>query len=346
MRRLAVVLLNLGGPDRPEAIRPFLFNLFNDPAILRIPNPFRWLAANLIAARRAPIARKIYAEIGGSSPLLANTRAQASALEAALSELHQVRVFCCMRYWHPMTAEVVREVAEFHPNEIVLLPLYPQFSSTTTASSYTAWTSAAGAAGLDCPTKLICCYPTEPAYVEAIAGMIAAACAQLAQDPAKPGYRVLYSAHGLPKRIVERGDPYPRQVERTAAAISARRGLDEGDWVVCYQSRVGPLKWIGPSTESEIERAGHDRLAVILAPIAFVSEHSETLVELDIQYRELAVSAGVVQYLRVPAVGTSEGFIAGLAQLVRRAVEGGSAIRSGAGPRQCDSSERCCLMPG
>src|SRR4029077_461353 len=167
--RLAVVLFNLGGPDGPDAIEPFLFNLFNDPAILRLPSIIRRPLAKMIARRRAPTARKIYAHLGGGSPLLANTKAQAAALETALKDAGgTVKVFIAMRYWHPFAQETAKAVREFSPDRVLLLPLYPQYSTTTTASSAADWKRAAESAGLKVPTQLICCYPTEPGFVDAL----------------------------------------------------------------------------------------------------------------------------------------------------------------------------------
>lgn len=318
MSRLAVVLFNLGGPDRSEAVEPFLFNLFNDPAIIGAPQPIRWLIAKLISRRRAPTARAIYAQLGGGSPLVPLTRKQAAALEARLrDDGTDARVFVAMRYWRPFSDETAREVAAFAPDRIVLLPLYPQFSTTTTESSLKDWLRAARAAGLEAPTHAVCCYPDEDGFIAAQVELTAAAlvAASRAGSP-----RVLFSAHGLPKKVIAKGDPYQRQVETTAAAIARKMGLGAADWVVCYQSRVGPLEWIGPSTQGEIERAGRDRVPVVVAPIAFVSEHSETLVELDIEYRRKAEAAGVPAYARVPAVAEHPRFIEGLARRVRAAV--------------------------
>ncbi|MBF0393999.1 MAG: ferrochelatase, partial [Alphaproteobacteria bacterium] len=281
MARTAVVLFNLGGPDGPDAVRPFLFNLFNDPAIIGAPGPIRWALARFISARRAPVARAIYDRIGGRSPLLELTRAQAAALEAALGADH--RVFVAMRYWHPLTEETVAEVFAWRPDRVVLLPLYPQYSSTTSGSSIEAWRKAAAKAGLTAPTEAICCWPTEPGFIGTVARQTAEA---LAASP--PGARVLFSAHGLPKKVIAGGDPYRWQVERTAEAVVAALGVPGLDWLVCYQSRVGPLEWIGPATDDEIRRAGADKVGLVVVPIAFVSEHSETLVELDIEYAELA----------------------------------------------------------
>lgn len=319
MPRTAVVLFNLGGPDRPEAIRPFLFNLFNDPAILRLPTPLRWCLAQLISRRRAPVAAEIYENLGGRSPLLEETRAQATALEAALGDLGEVKVFIAMRYWHPLSAATAAEAVAWGAEEIVLLPLYPQFSTTTSASSFTAWRRAAAETGLSASSRAVCCYPTLQGLIEAHASLIDPAL-RAAADAGAP--RLLFSAHGLPERVVAGGDPYQWQVERSAAAVAAALDHDWPglDWRVSYQSRVGPLKWIGPETTEEIERAGRDGVPLVVVPIAFVSEHSETLVELDIEYRRLAERAGVPAYHRVPALATSESFIQGLASLVREAL--------------------------
>ncbi len=343
--KTAVVLFNLGGPDSPGALRPFLFNLFNDRAILNLPRLPRWLLAQVISAHRATRARKIYAKIGGGSPLLANTEAQAAALASALARdgLDGARCFVAMRYWHPMSAATAQAVKAFAPELVVLLPLYPQFSTTTTASSLKAWARAARAVGLEAPTRAVCCYPAAPGFVAALARLIRPAFDEAA-EAGRP--RILFSAHGLPKRIVARGDPYPWQVERTAAALVAALALPDPDWVVCYQSRVGPLEWTGPATDAELARAGRDGVPVVLVPIAFVSEHSETLVELDIECRALARAHGVPVYSRVPAVGTAPEFIAELAALVRRAAAGTRDLASADGDRLCPPELTGCICQG
>src|SRR5215472_2803346 len=208
MTRTAVVLMNLGGPDSLDAVQPFLVNLFSDPAIISLPSPLRLPLARFVAWRRTPVARDIYARLGGCSPLLANTEAQARALEAALGTGH--RCFVAMRYWHPLSTETARAVAEWEPDEIVCLPLYPQFSTTTTASSFAAWRAAASRQGLAVPTRTIRCYPSEHGLVEAMAGLVKPAI-EAASSSGSP-IRLLLTAHGLPKRIVQRGDPYPDQV--------------------------------------------------------------------------------------------------------------------------------------
>jgi len=314
MARCAVVLMNLGGPDSPAAVRPFLYNLFSDPAIIRLPTALRTPLAWLIAARRARVARRIYAHLGGGSPLLANTEAQARALEAALGTGY--RCFVAMRYWHPLTRETVKAAKEWNPDEIVLLPLYPQFSTTTTASSFAAWREEAVRQELRCRTQTIRSYPDATGLVEAIARHVATVLDTVGEVTT---VRLLFSAHGLPLKIVRAGDPYPQEVERTAAAVVRALERPGLNWLVCYQSRVGPLAWLGPSVEEELRRAGSDDVAVVVAPISFVSEHSETLVELDRDYRRLAESCGVPAYHRVPTVGTDPRFIEALAGLVRAA---------------------------
>ena len=326
MTRRAVILMNLGGPDSPDAIRPFLYNLFSDPAIINLPAPFRLPLAWLIAARRSKVADDIYAHIGGGSPLLANTEDQARALEVALGDEH--RCFVAMRYWHPMIPETVAEVKAWRPDEIVLLPLYPQYSTTTTASSLAAWKTEASRQELRYPTSAIESYPTAKGLIAALAGLIGGAL-NAAEAEQKARLRLLMSAHGLPLRTVRRGDPYPRQVESTAAAIAEVLGRPELDWRVCYQSRVGPLAWLGPSVDEELRRAGGEGMGVVVAPISFVSEHSETLVELDRDYRRLAERCGVPAYRRVATVGTDRSFIAALAGLVRAAAGSAQAAELG-----------------
>lgn len=357
--RVGVVLFNLGGPDSFDAIEPFLFNLFKDPAIIKIPGPMRWLVAKLISRRRAPIAREIYAHLGGASPILGETRAQAEALESRLTARHSAirwRVEIAMRYWHPFAGEAAGRLKAFAPQRIVLLPLYPQYSGTTTGSSVRDWHRAAAAEGIEAATDFICCYPDHDEFIAAQVGLIAqgVATARAGTKPAVP-LRILLSAHGLPKRVIDRGDPYRWQVERTAAAIA--RGLEargvmarDTEIVTCYQSRVGPLEWIGPATDSEIKRAGAAGAMVVVAPIAFVSEHSETLVELDIEYAALAQASGVASYTRVPALAIDDGFIGCLAEMVAAALDGDGAprpVRTGmADPNACRQAFPSCPRCG
>jgi ferrochelatase len=335
--RVAVVLFNLGGPDRPESVQPFLENLFRDPAILRVPGWIRPWLGRLIARRRTPAATANYAIIGGGSPLLELTEGQAQALEMALvDEPAEYRCFIAMRYWHPLSDACAREVAAWAPDEVLLLPLYPQFSTTTTGSSLDAWTAAAAAAGVQVPTRALCCYHSDPAFAAGLAATVRQAyTSAMAALPQGRRLRILFSAHGLPESIVRGGDPYQWQVEQSVAAVIAALDMPGLDAITCYQSRVTPQKWIGPSTEAELERAAHDKVAVLVCPIAFVSEHSETLVELDVEYREEAERLGVPGYFRVPAQNSDPGFIAALRDLVRHTRAEPRALCSFAGGRQC-----------
>ncbi len=346
MGKTAVVLFNLGGPDSLPAVRPFLFSLFNDPAIIGAPLPIRWLLAQFISRRRASAARAIYREMGGASPLLPNTQAQANALEAELNRDNETadgyKTFIAMRYWHPRVTEAVSAVQAYRPDRIVLLPLYPQYSSTTTGSSLRDWHAAAARAGLTVPSAAVCCYPQQDGLIGEMAARLRP---HIAAARAKGPVRLLLSAHGLPKQIVARGDPYQWQVEQTAAALVTRLGEADLDWRVCYQSRVGPLEWIGPATDAEIALAGREGRALVVAPVAFVSEHSETLVELDIEYARLARESGALAYERAPTVDAGTAFIGGLADMVRTMGHGEVPLRSGAGGRVCPAVCGQCPMP-
>jgi ferrochelatase len=342
MTRLAVVLFNLGGPDRPEAIKPFLLNLFRDPAILRVPFFIRPLLAQIIARARVKPATENYAMLGGKSPLLELTQKQADALEQALAASGlDVRCFIAMRYWHPFSDKAVAEIRAWGADELFLMPLYPHFSTTTTGSSLADWRQAAVQLGLAKRVTTLCCWFRDQAFVDATAAGLRASLAAARADSSAP-VRVLFSAHGLPERIVADGDPYQFQIESTVDAVV--EALDEPglDWQVCYQSRATPQKWLDPSTESAIERAAEDGVSVLVVPIAFVSEHSETLVELDVEYRDLAVKLGVPGYYRTPAQNDDPAFIAALAGLVTRSRAGGPGLCSFAGGRACPAAHGDC----
>ena len=340
--KTAIVLFNLGGPDRPEAIKPFLLNLFSDPAILRVPFFVRPLLARIIATARVKPATANYAILGGRSPLLELTEQQAQALEAALPDL-DAKCFVAMRYWHPFADAVAPQVKAWNPDQVLLLPLYPQYSTTTTGSSLTDWRDAAARTGLVAPTTTLCCYHSDPGFVAASAAMLRRAYdAARAATPAATGLRVLFSAHGLPQTIVRSGDPYQFQVERTAAAMARALNEDGLDWSICYQSRATPQKWLEPSTEQALEKAAHDKAAVLVVPLAFVSEHSETLVELDVEYREVAEKLGIPGYFRAPAQNADVGFIDALASLVRASLARGPGLCSFVGGRTCPKQHKDC----
>lgn len=344
--RLAIVLFNLGGPDRLEAVGPFLRNLFRDPAILRVPFFVRSLLARLIASRRLAAATANYRLLGGHSPLLELTEAQAAALSALLGEF-EVKTFIAMRYWHPFSDETARAVKAWQPDKVVLLPLYPQFSTTTTGSSLAAWREASCNVGLVAETRSICCYPCDPAFIAATrAGILRSYNEARVSLPAGVSLRLLFSAHGLTETIVRQGDPYQWQIEQTVAAVIAGWDGAPPEHRICYQSRATPQKWLEPSTEQELRQAAADRVAVLVVPIAFVSEHSETLVELDVEYRDLAQTLGVPGYFRAPAQGADAAFIVALAERVRAALRADPGLAPAGGIRLCPAGFRGCPIGG
>ena len=309
----AIILFNLGGPDKLENVEPFLFNLFYDPAILNLPNFLRYPLAKLISKRRAPIAKKIYEELGGSSPILKLTLEQSNALEKTLNQKDKKNSYKCfvvMRCWHPRAEKVLNDVKSYCPEEVILLPLYPQYSAATSGSSINEWKNICKKNNYKTKTSIICCYPTEEFFIKGHIDEI------LKKINKIDNYKLIFSAHGLPEKNIKKGDPYQWQVEKTVEKIISKLSIKNLDWVLSYQSRVGPLKWIGPSTEDVIIENSKLGKKIVLVPIAFVSEHSETLVELDIEYKELAEKNGCYDYIRVPALGTNKDFINSLSSLV------------------------------
>ncbi len=334
-RKVAVLLFNLGGPKTQADVQPFLYNLFRDKYIIGLPFGVRQGVASLISSRRAPDARKNYAHMGGGSPILRETEAQARALESYINAMTpgiEVRTFVGMRYWHPFIEQAAADIAAWQPDEIVLLPLYPQFSSTTTLTAVEAFAKAyKGKAKV----TQVCCYAANDHFIKAHADTIRT---KLKAIKDKGNYRLLFSAHGLPEKIVRQGDPYQMQIEATVARVMASLG-SEVEHIICYQSRVGPMAWIGPSTDETIKQAAKDGKNVIVVPIAFVSEHIETLVELDIDYARLAHAAGIKDYIRVPALGVDTGFIKALNDEVLKAV--GSEL-SIVGDQTCQTCHTFC----
>lgn len=345
MSKVAIVLFNLGGPDSRELIKPFLFNFFTDPNIIRLPYIFRWVIAKMIAHRRSKNeAGKSYGEIGGKSPLLENSQAQGAALEELINAESgdEHKAFIAMRYWHPMADDVANSVKAWGADRIVLLPLYPQYSTTTTRSSWQAWRKSAKKCGLNAPEKFVCCYPTENGFIKACAANVKAVYEKaLLETGQRP--RILFSAHGLPESVIKDGDPYQWQCERGAEDIVRAIAMENLDWRICYQSRVGPKKWIGPSTEEELRRAAKDGVPVVILPHAFTQEHVETLVEIEIEYRELADHIGVPGFYRVETPGTHPDFIRGLADMVL-AARTSPDIASYLGTPYCTSGFSQCAM--
>jgi protoporphyrin/coproporphyrin ferrochelatase len=324
--KVGVVLFQLGGPDSPEAVRPFLYNLFCDPDIIDFPGA--WLArkplAWWIAHRRSQVVREHYDAIGGQSPIRLLTERQARKLESALAAEFDVRCWVAMRYWHPLTTQVASEVEAASLDHLVLLPLYPHYSFATTASSLKEWKRVFRPAKGTPPSRVIEEFHTHPAYIQALAERIATA---LTHFERPEQVHLVFSAHGLPMSLIERGDPYQRHVQETVQAVLACGGWPNAH-TLCYQSRVGRQKWLEPSlrdTIQQLARAGEKHL--LLIPVSFVTEHIETLHEINIEAREEAAAAGIEQFEMSPAVGDSPRFIGALADLVCSAVRSGPASK-------------------
>lgn len=317
--RTAVVLCNLGGPDSLQAVRPFLFNLFSDPDIFRLP--LGWLTqrpfASLIAWRRAPEAAEGYAAIGGKSPILDNTRAQAEALQQALAGARNLDVHVCMRYWHPLTDAVVATLKQKNYARVILLPLYPHYSITTTGSAYNEFQRQCQRQHYHPAVTLVRQWFDQPDYQAAIVESLRAELRKF-PDPDPARIELLFSAHGLPQKIVDGGDPYERQIRATYDALRAQLGWPHT--TLCYQSRVGPLEWLRPYIQDVIrDKAAKGTKQMLVYPIAFVSDHVETLFELGITYAELAQAQGIAHYRVVPALNNHPRFIAALKTLVLNA---------------------------
>jgi ferrochelatase len=322
MAHTAVFMMNLGGPRSLDEVEPYLYELFSDPLLISAPfGPFRPLVAKIISRTRAPSSAEKYALIGGKSPIVEGTEAQARALEKVLGAGYSCHL--AMRCGHPNTEEGVREALAAGADRAVALPLYPQYANATTRSSLLElrrrWPK-------DRPLVEICTWHDNDAYLDASA---AALRETLAKVPPALRDRVLvvFSAHGLPMSQVRKGDPYPTYIEHSARETARRAGLPSGAeasaagpaFQVTYQSRVGPTKWLGPDTVEFLEANARDR-AVVAVPIAFVSEHLETLYDLDHLARDAASKGGAALYLRVPALGTRPDFVAALADVVRRGI--------------------------
>jgi len=315
VKKKAVVLFNLGGPKKLEDVRRFLFNLFYDKAIIPFPKPIRWVFATAISFYRKSFSQEIYKSMGGGSPLLKLTLEQAKSLEESLKGYNdEYKVFVSMRYWHPFSEETIKEIETYSPDEIILVPLYPQFSTTTTRSSLDDFYKKANKTTLaGKQTKALCCFYSDKNFIKAHSQLIKKVLKKGGVDNKKT--IILFSAHGLPLSVIEKGDPYEEQVNETVKLIMKDVGSAETRHKICYQSKVGPKKWLSPSTESQIIEAGKRGDSVIIVPVAFVSEHSETLVELDKEYKEIAIKSGVKNYHRVCSLGTNKIFIDSLKDL-------------------------------
>ncbi len=323
MGRVGVLLLNLGGPEQPEDVRPFLFNLFSDPEIIRLPSP--WLQkplAWLIATLRSSKSQENYRQIGGGSPLRKITEAQGEALEQRLKEIGQgANIYIGMRYWHPFTEEAIARVKRDRLEKLVILPLYPQFSISTSGSSFRVleemWQADPSLRQIE--YTLIPSWYDDPGYLAAMADLIA----QELDKFANPNQvHIFFSAHGVPQSYVdEAGDPYQAEIEACTRLIMTTLNRPNPH-TLAYQSRVGPVEWLKPYTEDALQALGEQGIKELLVvPISFVSEHIETLQEIDIEYREIAEEAGIENFQRVPALNTHPIFINSLAQLVVNSLE-------------------------
>ena len=309
-KKIAVVLLNLGAPKTHKDIKPFLGNFFSDKAIIPLPFFLRRPLAWFIASKRSNNeAKEAYGHLGGGSPLLENTNKQAAELQSALGDNY--KVFTCMRYWHPMSDEVARNVKSWGADSVVLLPMYPQFSLATTQSSFDDWDKKCP----DIPNLKVHDYFDNEGFINAGADRVQNAIAD-ARASGYENYRVLFCAHGLPQRDIDKNPTYQIQCEKTASLIASKLQLD--DWQICYQSRVGPLKWIEPSIGDSLKQAAEDGVAVVIFPHSFTQEHVETLVELDIEYKEFAEQVGIEGYFRAQTVGKNVAFIDALKCIVHK----------------------------
>ena len=328
MARVGILLLNLGGPERIQDVGPFLYNLFADPEIIRLPNPIlQKPLAWLISTLRSSKSQEAYRSIGGGSPLRRITEQQARELQSLLRQRGvDATSYVAMRYWHPFTESAVADITADGIDEVVVLPLYPHFSISTSGSSFR---ELQRLRQMDerfeaLPLRCIRSWYDHPGYVRSMAELIAE---QVRASDDVEHAHIFFSAHGVPKSYVEEaGDPYQQEIEACTALIMAELEAIVGHsnpHTLAYQSRVGPVEWLKPYTEEALEELGRAKTQdLVVVPISFVSEHIETLEEIDIEYRELATESGVVNFRRVRALDTYPPFIAGLADLVVASLEG------------------------
>jgi ferrochelatase len=319
----AVILLNLGGPDSLDAVEPFLYNLFRDPDVIDYPVG-QWVRnriAAAIARKRAPVVQDYYRLIGGKSPILDYTRAQARLLEQALKPHGVYTCLIGMRYWHPLIDTAVNTALGIAARRCIVLPLFPHYSFATTGSAFTEvqrLLRQRAASRMD--VRFIDDWHDHPAYIAALADRIRAGLAAIA--PPHERVHLVFSAHGLPEKLIKRGDPYQRQIEETVRLTVKSLGYDDARVHLCYQSRVGPLKWIGPSTEELMkELAGRGVKTVLVVPVSFVSDHLETLYEIDILYKNMAKGLGIAEWHRAPSLNDAPLFIDALKTIVLEAVQ-------------------------
>jgi ferrochelatase len=313
-----VLLINLGGPASLEEVEPFLFNLFSDPDIITLPFGLQWLLPLLawrISRRRSKVAKEYYRAIGGKSPIAELTEEQRSALEKALQKEGNYRVFVGMRYWHPNIEEALDRIISEGIRRVVVLPLFPQYSMTSSGSGLNEWNRQVRRRGVQFDTLVIDAWYSHPVYIQAVIENIEEGKKRFRKDV--PGeVQILFSAHGVPEKVISKGDPYQRQIEETLALVKERMGK-ENIFHLAYQSKVGKLKWIGPSVEEKLKELADRKVQkVLVVPISFVSDHSETLYEIDIMFGKMAKEMGIPHFFRMPSLNASPTFIRALKEVV------------------------------
>lgn len=319
MSTTAVVLLQLGGPDSLQAVEPFLYNLFCDPDIIDIPGAFlfRKTLAKIISRTRAPKVQELYANIGNRSPILPQTEMQAEALKKSLAKAGiAMDVHIAMRYWHPFTEEVVKKLLKNGTNEVIFVPLYPHFSKATTGSSVNEWTRVARKLkATHIKTKLVKQYHNHPLYIDALVDRVNEAIARVKEESRRQ-IQLVFSAHGTPMKLVRDGDPYSHQIRETYELV-VKKGNFGLPHLLCFQSKVGPQKWLEPSLVNTVDELAAKKVShVIVNPIAFVSDHIETLSEISIEARDQALAKGIQYFAMTEALLTNEKYIDCLTDLV------------------------------
>lgn len=318
MHQYAVVLFNLGGPDALDAVKPFLYNLFSDRDIFKLPVGQK-IFAKLMSGLRAPKIKKKYRQIGGKSPINEWSELQRSMLEQELQKtVSGVKVYTAMRYWHPTIADTAEKVSEKAFDKIALLPLYPHYSITTTGSSFNEWQRVyKGDAGR---ITYIYDYFDNHQYIAALNERIDEAVMRFPKD-VRNDIQIVFSAHGTPESLVKKGDPYPKQIKETVARVMQARNFSH-EYHLCFQSKVGPAKWLEPSTDKMIKALGAKRKRQILvSPVSFVSDHIETLFELDVEYRAIADHFNIENYIVMKGLNDSKTFVAALKELALQALQ-------------------------
>lgn len=314
MSKHAVVICNLGGPASISELRTFLFNLFSDKRILPVNKVLRFFLAKFISRVRYKKSAECYAKIGGKSPILEETAKQVVLMEQKLKELNKkddFKVFMYMRHSFPKLQNIVNDINEFNPVKITLLPLYPHFSFSTTLSAFDEWDEISSKYWNGINVQEICCYFDDPDFIDVHSNLILKCYNEVLKT--KPKVRVIFSAHSIPLSFIENGDPYQKQINKSVQLILSSIKIKDLDYSISYQSKIGPVKWLEPSTNEEILKAIKDNVPILVVPISFVSENLESLYELDILYKNIMPNG---MFFRVPTLGDSEDFISLLVKMV------------------------------